>query len=177
MSFKKEVLSTLEALNGNISATAKAHKLNRSHVQRWRAQAQEILEACQGKRRQTDEEGQGQVSCRKRRRFRSQQAHFPELEKELVEYIKELRSKGISVHRNALAEKARSLSEDPDFKASDGWLTRFMRRNNLVRRKVTRYVLHVNGHMVSALIFFISYSVLLSDIHLLFLFFFQCIIK
>ena len=64
------------------------------------------------------------------------------MEEALVQHVREIRSKGIAIHQNAIRDKARELIKDvypevQDFKASSGWCYRFMKRNNLVERRVT----------------------------------------
>ena len=43
LQFKRDVLATLDNLNGNVSATANQHKLTRRHVQRWRDDRTNIM--------------------------------------------------------------------------------------------------------------------------------------
>ena len=87
------------------------------------------------------------TSARKRRRVRSIKALFPTMETALVAYITELRDKGLAVHQKAIREKAKTLMADhypkeaAGFRASTGWCYRFMKRQHLVERRVTRYVI------------------------------------
>ena len=159
--FKKEVLTTLENLNGNVSATARKYpQITRQHIIRWREQKDDILQLTRtcssssftpSKRKSqsdgSDDEGPLIISpcpARKRRRIRSRQAQFPLLEEALVEYTKEMREKGLAVHRNMIMHKALVLIKDLypkealTFKASDGWCYNFMRRNDIRDRRVTR---------------------------------------
>ena len=59
----------------------------------------------------------------------------------MVKYIKSLRDKSYNVHHLVLRKKAIEFGKEfyPDqaFKASAGWLYKFMARNQLVNRRVT----------------------------------------
>ena len=64
------------------------------------------------------------------------------MEDELVRYITEVRSRGIVVHHNAVKSKAKEIISQfyplaVNFNASNGWCTRFLKRNNLAHRAVT----------------------------------------
>jgi hypothetical protein len=68
---------------------------------------------------------------------------YPALEYELLNYFEELRNDGIAVTRDMLQFRARELAKslnisDNEFKASRGWLRRFMKRKGLsLRRRTT----------------------------------------
>jgi transposase-like protein len=88
LEFKKQVLTTLTNLDGNVSATARNHNVGRSHVQLWRSQKERILAASpmapraggqkRGRRDKSDEDSEQEnqtptvpeISARKRRRLR-----------------------------------------------------------------------------------------------------------
>ena len=65
------------------------------------------------------------------------------MEKELVDWIHNLRGKCLRVSRKMIKEKAKEFhrdichDDDCSFSASDGWLFRFMRRNSFSLRKRT----------------------------------------
>ena len=61
-----------------------------------------------------------------------------EMEEELFGWIVELRSRHLRVSRRMIRMQAKSLTSDDGFKASRGWLDRFMKRHSLsLRRKTT----------------------------------------
>ena len=80
-------------------------------------------------------------SQRKNRKGQGRKISYPQdLEEELVKWILEKREKlYIPVSTRMIRLKALSLIKDvkPDFKASEGWLRKFLRRNNLVLRAGT----------------------------------------
>jgi hypothetical protein len=78
------------------------------------------------------------------RAFRGRKAgKYPALEDELLTYFEELRNNGIAVTHDMLELRARDLAKyhkisDNEFKASRGWLRRFMKRKDLsLRRRKT----------------------------------------
>lgn len=60
-----------------------------------------------------------------------------EVEEELVEWINEQRAKSLRVTRKGIQRQAILLSTDETFLASDGWLSKFLRRNRFSLRKRT----------------------------------------
>ena len=74
--------------------------------------------------------------------YRKRKAKFPLLEKKLMEFVVEIRGKGILNSQVLIREKARVLIKEiyPEapFLAPSGWCTKFMKRNGLSHRKVTR---------------------------------------
>ena len=60
------------------------------------------------------------------------------MEEELFEWIVDLRSRHLCVSHRMIQMQAKALSADDCFKASRGWLKRFMKRYDLsLRRKTT----------------------------------------
>jgi hypothetical protein len=59
------------------------------------------------------------------------------MELELLEWLKDQRSKHLIVKRDHIQKKAIQLSADPDFKASAGWFEKFQKRWNVRRRMPT----------------------------------------
>lgn len=82
-------------------------------------------------------------SGRNSRRLREHKAAFPELEAELLQYIVEQRSGAFSVTYEIIREQALKIAAKMHinkdfFKASVGWVKKFLNRNNLcVRRRPT----------------------------------------
>jgi hypothetical protein len=67
---------------------------------------------------------------------------YPALKDELLTYFEELRNEGIAVTHDMLQLRARELAKShnilDEFKASRGWLWRFMKRKGLsLRRRKT----------------------------------------
>uniref|UniRef100_A0A8C4S949 HTH CENPB-type domain-containing protein n=1 Tax=Erpetoichthys calabaricus TaxID=27687 RepID=A0A8C4S949_ERPCA len=83
-------------------------------------------------------------SCNKNRRaFCGKRAQFPQVEVALADYIQDRHQLGYAVSTEMIQMKARDIAKEhgipiTQFKASRGWVTRFMRRNGLsVRRHST----------------------------------------
>jgi hypothetical protein len=76
------------------------------------------------------------------RAFGGQKAgEYPALEDEFLTYVEELRYDGIAVTRDMLQLRARELTKshnisDNEFKASRGWLRRFMKRKGLSLHRI-----------------------------------------
>ena len=61
-----------------------------------------------------------------------------EMEKALFDWIKEMKASNLCVSRRMIKMKARDISTREGFKASNGWLQRFLSRNKLsLRRQFT----------------------------------------
>ena len=67
---------------------------------------------------------------------------FPSLEEKLVQWIKAQREEGFCVNRRTVRLRALELKTELElpesFSASTGWMTKFMLRNGLGKRRVTR---------------------------------------
>uniref|UniRef100_A0A147BLR1 Putative pogo transposable element n=1 Tax=Ixodes ricinus TaxID=34613 RepID=A0A147BLR1_IXORI len=88
--------------------------------------------------------GELQATNRTRRAFRGPKTgKFPRIETLLMDYVKALRADGCAVSIELLCNQARAIARKEgvpaqDFRASNGWATRFMRRNGLsLRRRTT----------------------------------------
>ncbi|XP_028926536.1 LOW QUALITY PROTEIN: zinc finger protein 514-like [Ornithorhynchus anatinus] len=67
---------------------------------------------------------------------------YPEIDNKILEYVTELRKSGCTVSHEMLKMKAREIAREQniaetEFKASRGWISRFMQRNNLSLRRRT----------------------------------------
>ena len=65
---------------------------------------------------------------------------YEELEKELAQWVKEQREKQLRVKRKNVFEKAKKIAQEKNmtnFRGSTGWMTRFMKRENLSWRTRT----------------------------------------
>jgi hypothetical protein len=65
---------------------------------------------------------------------------FPELEHEILEYVRGLRNNGVGVSHEMLHFKAREIAtrqgiSPSQFKVSRGWMCRFMKRKGLSFRR------------------------------------------
>lgn len=78
-----------------------------------------------------------------RRAFRGPKTGmFPVIDEEVLGFVKELRNNGCSISYEMLQLKAREVARKNNipltqFKASRGWVMRFMRRNNMAMRRRT----------------------------------------
>ena len=110
---------------GNREA-ARQFQVDEKNVRRWRSQ-QEKLKGL----------------CRDQRAAQYCPAKFPELEKELKEWINEKRKAGIGISTTVIRLKAKSMAKarniaESEFKASVHWCHRFMDRHDLsIRRRTT----------------------------------------
>ena len=110
---------------GNREA-ARQFQVDEKNVRRWRSQ-QEKLKGL----------------CRDQRAAQYCPAKFPELEKELKEWIDEKRKAGIGISTTVIRLKAKSMAKarniaESEFKASVHWCHRFMDRHDLsIRRRTT----------------------------------------
>lgn len=138
IAFKLDVLKTLEELNGNISATARAHGIPRQCLQDW-MKSEDQLRTCASL---------SDICIRKRRNVPSSEekkkkrAKFPDMERELSAWITLQRKNGFPVSTCTIKTRAQEIIENGDgqsldFQASNGWLDRFLTRYDVVCRTVT----------------------------------------
>ena len=82
------------------------------------------------------------VASRRLRRIRRSLPKYHLLEPALISWVNEQRANGYRVHGTSIQTKARELMvhlyPDVSFKGSNGFLARFLKRNDLVQRTVTR---------------------------------------
>ena len=136
---KLSVLRKLDKFQGNKSKTAKICRVPRQSVQDW-AKEREKLQGIRDDR---------SLSVKRRRKIplekgdTKQRGVFPLMEDEVVAWIRDLRKKGVTVSGGMIQRKARICfeelysSETFTFKASNGWLDRFIKRQDLSCRVVT----------------------------------------
>ena len=121
-SFKLRVVAY--AVDKGNCAAGKQFNVDESCVHRWRSQREKLLE----------------TPCNKRA-LRGRSAAFPELEKEVAEWITEKRKAGTGVSTNIIHLKAKSVAQKlglEQFKASKCWCYRFMDRLGFsIRRRTT----------------------------------------
>ena len=80
-----------------------------------------------------------------------------EMEEELFSWIIELRSCNLRVSRKMIRQQARSQSTVAGFKASVGWLRRFMKRHGLSLRRKTTVCQSTPADCIPKLVSFISH--------------------
>lgn len=81
-------------------------------------------------------------------RKRNKTAEFPDLEECLVKWFKQCRDQNVSVGGPILKEKAQAFAKSlghGKFRASNGWLDNFKKRNNIVFRKLCGESASVNN--------------------------------
>ena len=103
-------------------AAARAVNVHEKRIREWRKQKDQLQQASTSRKR-LDGGGRKPV--------------YMEFEGQLLEWIKEARSKEIHVTRTMVQQKALDLSQEtlsgfPGFSASRGWMNNFFRRNGLV---------------------------------------------
>lgn len=109
--------------NHSINQTALKFGIDRKLVRNWIKQRGQIL---------------AQSSKATRSRVSSpQDGKYVDLEEQLFNWISERRVEGMLVSGSSVQAKALELSTDRQFKASNGWLARFLRRRRLVTRRIT----------------------------------------
>lgn len=110
--------------NGN-RAAGKKFDVDEKNVRRW-IQAKDALEK----------------TSQNRQSFRGKKAKYPDLETNLLDYVRKIRKDGFSVSREMMQFEALRIANDmeipqDEFKASYGWVRRFMARHDLVIRRRT----------------------------------------
>ena len=106
--------------------------MNRQTLQKWIKLEDSILNAARSRK----------FKVRARRRLRRYTPKYPLLEIALLSDVKDKRGKEFTITGTTIRRKALELfptlyQEEDQFKASKGFLERFLRRNNLVERAVT----------------------------------------
>lgn len=107
-------------------AASKKFRVSRSVIKRWM---------------ETEDDFHKLGTDAKRNKGGGRRAKYPDLEKQLYEWVKEQRGLKIKVSRRLLKIKALSLrsphDSEEEFVASEGWLSRFMKRFKLSARRAT----------------------------------------
>jgi hypothetical protein len=116
--FKVKVMKFAEQ-NGNRAAERK-FSVNEAHIRYWRKQKEALCKA----------------KCCVRAFRGPKTGKFPTLEEKLLKYFQETRSNGNAVSHKMLQFRARDIAQslnisENEFKASRGWIDRFMKRKNL----------------------------------------------
>ncbi|KAH7958680.1 hypothetical protein HPB49_004289 [Dermacentor silvarum] len=79
---------------------------------------------------------------RSQKAFRGKKCKYPELEGELVKFVIDIRIDGYAVSTDMVRVKALNIARhmeipQAEFKASRGWATRFLNRNQLSIRRIS----------------------------------------
>lgn len=120
--FKLCVARFAEQLN-NCAAT-RQFCVNEKLVRDWRCHVEKLK--CMPKNKCADQ---------------GKRCQWPDLEENLVKWIKDQRRSGYIVTRNLIRIKAKAMASDQqisDFQATNSWCTRFLRRRNFVSEQKTK---------------------------------------
>lgn len=123
--FKLKVVAFAESHNN--SEAAKTFSVHRKRVIEWRGQ-KELLQSKDG------------LLSRKRLAGSGRKVHYPDIEEELLQWLKRRREAGARVTGTGLKKEClrlHHLKGQQNFKASCGWLRKFLRRHNLSFRRAT----------------------------------------
>ncbi|GAB1606411.1 uncharacterized protein LOC115217679 [Argonauta hians] len=126
--FKLKVVEFAEK-NGN-RAAEREFSVSEKVVRGWRNMKETLLEMPKSKKA-----------------LRGKQAHYPEMEKKLVDWIIGQRNNGYIVTVLQICLQAKKLNTDTSFKASNGWTHRFMQRHGLSLKQTTKEELE--GHRIT----------------------------
>ena len=130
LKFKQKALVELVNNNKNFQNTAQRLNIPRQCLMRWYKQKEDI-------------EGARNKIVRQRLTNSTSRAFHPEMEQSLERWIKEERAKVVCISGFVIKVKAvelmrtQSTGSTSPFKASDGWLTNFLRRKNFKLRRIT----------------------------------------
>uniref|UniRef100_A0A1X7UMU3 HTH CENPB-type domain-containing protein n=1 Tax=Amphimedon queenslandica TaxID=400682 RepID=A0A1X7UMU3_AMPQE len=154
VSFKLRVVEMAE--KSNKSKAARIYNVDVRRVREWCQQKSELLEK--------NKCGQ---STSKRLGGGGRKALYPDMEEVLLDWIVDVRSKHLRVSRQMIVDRAKGLSRDsaPEFKASRGWLGRFMKRKGLSLRRKTTVCQTVPADCIPKLISFILHIRKLQQLH------------
>ncbi|CAJ0570805.1 unnamed protein product, partial [Mesorhabditis spiculigera] len=119
--FKLEVAAFAKA--NSIHSASRKYDVARKNIQTWIRQ-REVLQY------EFEEDDQAK---RKRLLGAGRRVRDDKLENDLVTWICERRASGQAVSRSLLQKQAIKMSSDPSFKASNGWLESFLKRNKMVQ--------------------------------------------
>lgn len=124
-SFKRKVIVVAKETGNNL-ATARRYGVSEANVQRWMKDA-DRLQSCSGTRKAFSGPRKGR---------------HPELEEELLTFVRNARNGCIAVTTEMVQTKAREIARQRGlsaavFKASKHWVQRFMKRSGLSLRRRT----------------------------------------
>ena len=125
-------------------AAARECRVDAKRIRVWCSQKEQLLALKKKKK-----------STRKRLSGAGRKPKDVEMEEELFQWIVELRSRHLRVSRSMIRLQAKKLSSDDEFKASRGWLQRFMNRHDLSLRRKTTVSQSVPSDVIPKLVSFI----------------------
>ena len=123
--YKLDAIEWHKDNGASITKTAKEFAVDRKRIREWLGMEEDLRDNSHGK------------DVKKRRLHAGNDAISQELKAGVLEYLLEERAKGYPVTNANLKEKALSLGKDIEdvklnnFKASEGWLKRWKRRNRV----------------------------------------------
>lgn len=144
--FKRKVIAEAE-VTGNCAAGRK-FDVPENNVRRWRKQKTSLL-AC----------------AATRKAFRGpRKGAFPEVEEVLTDFVKERRGRGLAVTADIVQMKAREIARERGipalkFKASRGWVQKYMKRAGFSLRRRTSVMQKLPGDYEEKLISFQRYVI------------------
>ena len=132
MAFKLQAIKKAEE-----SSNSHAAKVDRKRIREWRKKKEQILEVSR------------QIKAKERKGLdgTGRKPLCEEMDERVLEWITERRSKNLRVSRIMIMKKAKIIYDEleipeksANFKATHGWMDRFMRRNGLSLRRRTSTV-------------------------------------
>lgn len=128
---------------------ARLNNIDETQIRRWRRDEAKIIETDEKPKRMRSTSIGEKFGHRSRVTGGGRKPIFDDIEKEVMKWIDERRSKGWVVSRDLIKKCALELYRDQNkdeneteenFTVSDGWITNFMRRNGLALREKTHQV-------------------------------------
>ena len=136
--FKLQIVSKTETSRINIRAVAREAGVDEKRVCEWKKQEMELEEMMKK---------QGKIACKVRKHLSGggRKVQFPVQEKSIA--ILQQRALHVRVLRRDVARFAKDIITNPSFKASPGWISRFMRRHKFVTRVKDKQLAKVSRKM------------------------------
>ena len=129
-----------------ISDTAKVFNVDRKRIHEWRDNEENIKEQLQSGN--TDRKRVAGGGAKKR---------SEELEERLRNRILQHRERRMHVSRRRVQLWAKEMTNHPEFKASNGWLDKFLKRNGFSQRKRTTVAQQTPKECIQKLVSYICY--------------------
>lgn len=154
LAFKLKVLKAYDTTK-SFNKVSKDFKIDRRIIREWMKQRSKMKET------------RG-ISSRMRLQSRLRPG-FPDLEKRVADWIREMRQKGYIIDGNLIKTHALHYANEMginNFRCSDGWLNRFLKRNRLSLRRVTTSGRDLPSNSVEIIVGFMdgcSYQILANN--------------
>ena len=153
-----------EAKVSSYSDIARRYKIDRACIREWSKNEKKLSEIMKRHTHVSKSTGKQENIKKFRLEGGGRKILDENLESVLFEVVVSRRLKGLRVTRETIKEKALELSTIETFKASDGWVSNFMKRFGLVYRQKTHQSQHLPEQLVPKLVdFFHFYRALLED--------------